>query len=144
MKKIFISFLLLFFTLSSFGIDMYGVYPTNWWVGMKNPKLQLILHGENVGLFNKVSINYPGVKVDKVSKAESKNYLFVDITIAANTKPGKFKIIISGGAPGSEDVNYELKARSNQNGKTRTMGVTSKDFIYLMMPDRFSNGDPSN
>lgn len=131
-------------SVNAFAIDMYGVYPTNWWVGMKNPKLQLILHGENAGLFNKVTINYPGVKVEKISKAESKNYLFVDLTIAATARPGKFKILMSGGAPGSEDVWFELKSRSTQNGKTRVQGVTAKDFIYLMMPDRFSNGDPSN
>lgn len=131
-------------SVNAFAIDMYGVYPTNWWVGMKNPKLQLILHGENAGLFNKVTINYPGVKVEKISKAESKNYLFVDLTIAATARPGKFKILMSGGAPGSEDVWFELKSRNTQNGKTRVQGVTAKDFIYLMMPDRFSNGDPSN
>ena len=45
-------------SVNAFAIDMYGVYPTNWWVGMKNPKLQLILHGENAGLFNKVTINF--------------------------------------------------------------------------------------
>ena len=143
MKKSFF-ILFLFVGLKGWAVDMYGVYPSHWWVGMKNPKLQLILHGENVGLFNKVAINYPGVKVDKVSKVESRNYLVVDITIAATAKPGKFKIVMSGGAPGSEDKSFELKARSNQNGKTRAIGVTAKDFVYLMMPDRFSNGDPSN
>ncbi len=143
MKRFILAFCLLS-SLPLWAIDMFGVYPTHWWVGMKNPKMQLILHGENIGLFNKVTINYPGVKVEKVSKAESKNYLFVDITIAAAARPGKFKILISGGQPGSEDVNYELKARSNQNGKTRTLGVSAKDFVYLLMPDRFSNGDPSN
>lgn len=143
MKKKLLAFCLLV-SINVFAIDMYGVYPTHWWVGMKNPKLQLILHGSNAGLFNKVTINYPGVKVDKVTKVESKNYLIVDITIAATAKAGKFKIVMSGGVPGSEDVSYELKARSNQNGKTRAQGVTAKDFIYLMMPDRFSNGDPSN
>lgn len=143
MKKSFF-IILLFVWVKGWAIDMYGVYPTHWWVGMKNPKLQLILHGDKAGLFNKVTINYPGVKVDKVTKVESKNYLIVDLTIAATAKAGKFKIVMSGGAPGSEDVNYELKARSNQNGKTRAMGVTAKDFIYLMMPDRFSNGDLSN
>ncbi len=143
MKK-FLFIVFLFCSFKSWSIDMFGVYPTHWWVGMKNPKLQLILHGENAGLFNKVTINYPGVKVDKVTKVESKNYLIVDISIAATAKAGKFKIIMSGGAPGSEDVSYELRSRSNQNGKTRVQGVSAKDFIYLMMPDRFSNGDPSN
>ena len=46
--------------------------------------------------------------------------------------------------PGAEDILYELKPRSKENGKTRVKGVNAKDFIYLLMPDRFSNGDLSN
>ena len=102
------------------------------------------MHGDRIGNYNKVTINYPGVKVEKISKFESKNYLAVDLIISSVTKPGKFKIILSGGIPESEDITYELKARSKENGKTRVQGVTSSDFIYLLMPDRFSNGDPSN
>ncbi len=120
------------------------VYPSNWWVGMKNPKLQLMLHGENVGMFTKVAINYAGVKVDKISKVEGKNYLFVDLTISKTTKPGKFKILMSGGNLGNEDIFFELKPRRLGNGTAFAQGVTSKDFVYLLMPDRFSNGDPSN
>ena len=143
MKK-YLFALLLFVAVKSWSIDMLGVYPTNWWVGMKNPKVQIMLHGENIGMFTKFSITYPGVKVEKISKAESKNYVFLDLNIAATTKPGVLKIIMSGGGIGVEDVFFELKPRNKENGKTRTQGVTAKDFIYLMMPDRFSNGDPSN
>ena len=143
MKK-YLFALLLFVAVKSWSIDMLGVYPTNWWVGMKNPKVQIMLHGENIGMFTKFSITYPGVKVEKISKAESKNYVFLDLNIAATTKPGVSKIIMSGGGIGVEDVFFELKPRNKENGKTRTQGVTAKDFIYLMMPDRFSNGDPSN
>lgn len=141
-KLLFIAAILL--AVNSFAIDYYNTYPTHWWTGMKNSKLQLMMHGENIGSFVKVAVNYPGVKVDKITRAESKNYLFVDLTIAVAAKPGKFKIILSGGGLPVEEVSYELKARSKQNGKTRAMGVTAKDFIYLMIPDRFANGDPSN
>ena len=141
-KLLFIAAILI--AVNSFAIDYYNTYPTHWWTGMKNSKLQLMMHGENIGSFVKVAVNYPGVKVEKITRAENKNYLFVDLTIAAAAKPGKFKITLSGGGLPVEEVSYELKARSKQNGKTRAMGVTAKDFIYLMIPDRFANGDPSN
>lgn len=136
--------LLLFVSVDSIGAGMYGVYPTHWWTGMKNPKLQLMLHGENIGMFNSVRISYPGVTVNRIHKADSKNYLFVDLTISAVARPGTFKIVLSGGGRPSEDVKYELKQRSSTNGSSRVMGVTANDFIYLMMPDRFANGDLSN
>jgi neopullulanase len=127
-----------------FAIDYFNTYPTHWWVGMKNPKLQLILHGENIGLASTVSINYPGVKIEKVNKVENKNYIFLDIVIAPNTKAGVFKIIVSGKEIGTDDIFYELKSRSKENGKTRIKGVDASDLVYLLMPDRFSNGDPTN
>ena len=143
MKRFFL-FIFLFITIQGFSNDELKVYPTNWWVGMKNPKLQLILHKENVGLFSNVSITYPGVKMEKINKAENKNYLFVDLVIAASAKPGIMKIILSGGGLPLQHIFYELKPRSKLNGKTRIQGVTSKDLIYLLLPDRFSNGDASN
>jgi len=143
MKRFFL-LLLLFISTKSWSIDFYGVYPSNWWVGMKNPKLQLMLYGENIGHYTKVTINYPGVKVERLTKVENKKYLFIDITIAKTTAPGHFKIILSGGGLADEDVNYEFKPRRSGNGTSYAQGVTSKDFIYLLMPDRFSNGDPSN
>lgn len=143
MKKLLLAFAMLICS-NAFAIDMLGVYPTHWWVGMKNPKLQLILHGEKIGLFTKFVSNNPAIKIEKISKAESKNYVFLDLHISAAAKAGVFKINMSGGGVGVEDVFFELKSRSKENGKTRIQGVTAKDFIYLMMPDRFSNGDPSN
>jgi neopullulanase len=143
MKKFFLS-LCVFLCLQTFAIDFYGVYPTNWWVGMKNNKLQLMLHGDHVGTFTKVLVQWPGIIVVKISKVENANYLFADLIISTQAKPGKFKIILSGGGLANEDVSYELKSRSKEDGKTRAIGITSKDFLYLMIPDRFSNGDPSN
>lgn len=143
MKKIFLLTAILF-AVTAFAIDNVNTYPTHWWVGMKNQQLQLMIHGENLASFTKAAISYPGVKVNKISKVENKNYLFVDITISAVAKPGKFNISLTGGNVNSHTINYELKQRSREDGKTRVRGVTAKDFIYLMIPDRFSNGDPSN
>lgn len=123
---------------------MYGVYPTHWWTGMKETKLQLMVHGENVAQYSKVTITYPGIRINKIQKAESPNYLFVDLTISPTTKPGRCKVLLSGGNQPNEDFFYELKSKSKENGKTRIKGVSARDFIYLLMPDRFSNGDPSN
>jgi glycosidase len=120
------------------------VYPTHWWTGMKNTKLQVMLHGKNIGNgAGIVNINYPGVKVEKVHKVESKNYLFIDLNITAAAKPGSFKISVpTAGNPAI--INYQLKARRPGNGSKFAQGVTSSDFVYLLMPDRFSNGDEGN
>ena len=103
-----------------------------------------MLHGENVGNFTRVGIQYPGVKVLRLHKGDSPNYLFVDLSIAATTKPGTFVVRLTGGGLPAEDFRYTLKAKNPGNGKSRVMGVNAKDFIYLVMPDRFANGDPSN
>ena len=115
------------------------VYPTNWWVGMKNPKLQLMIHAPNVGS-SSVTIHYPGVTVSKTSKVENKNYLFVDLVISKSAKPGTFSIRLSNG----QTIPFQLKPRRKGNGTQYAQGVRSQDFIYLIMPDRFANGDYSN
>lgn len=127
----------------------YKCYPTNWWVGMKWNKLQLMVHGQNGKQVwadkSTVQINYPGVKIVKIHKPENRNYIFIDLEIAANTKPGIVKIdFVFIDLNDGFSLNYELKQRRPGNGTLFAQGVTAKDFIYLIMPDRFSNGDESN
>lgn len=115
--------------------------PTNWWVGMKNSKLQIMLYGTDLKGAS-VSIRYPGVTVRKVNTVENPNYLFVDLNIAPQTKAGSFTIELSKrqGAQTLKTVYpYTLKKRDQ-----RPQTIDSRDFIYLIMPDRFANGDPSN
>jgi glycosidase len=119
------------------------VYPSHWWTGMKNSKLQLMIHSPNIGRESTVTIKYPGVAIDKVNKVESSNYLFVDLNISPAARPGSFKLqILNQGK--TVAINYELKQRRRGNGQQFAQGVNSSDFIYLLMPDRFSNGDESN
>ena len=87
MKQLFVLFAFIFSVQFSFAQDSIGIYPTNWWVGMKNPRLQIMLHGAGIASSN-VIVDYPGVTINKVSKVENKNYLFVDLTISKLAKPG--------------------------------------------------------
>ena len=117
------------------------IEPMFWWVGMKNPKLQLLVHGNKIAEHN-VSFSYPGVKLVQVHKVENPNYLFLDLDISPTAKPGAF--IISFSKTGAENLQYKYELKARDRSPNRAQGVTSKDLIYLLMPDRFSNGDPSN
>lgn len=120
----------------------YKCYPTNWWVNMKNPKLQIMLHGKNVASCT-ISVNYPGFKLDKINKVENPNYVFLDVSISPTAKPGIVQINLLKG-DSSYAISFPLKARRTGKGNDYARGVTSLDFIYLIMPDRFSNGDSNN
>lgn len=119
------------------------VYPTNWWTGMKWNKVQLILRGNENLSSEKISISYPGVQLVKKHAFENNKYVALDLIISSSTKPGIVKIeCVKNGQKNT--INWELKKRRAGNGTAYAQGVTSTDFIYLLMPDRFSNGDPSN
>lgn len=118
-------------------------YPTNWWVGMNNPRLQIMVHEENIGKGTISLGKYAGVQLIKVTKAENPNYVFLDLLIAPQTKPGKIAIQVNRGGK-QTTYSYALNARRPGKGSGFAQGVNSSDLIYLIMPDRFSNGDPSN
>jgi glycosidase len=117
------------------------VEPAFWWVGMHNPKLQLIVHGKDIGVRN-VKLSYPGVKLVQVHKVENPNYLFLDLVLSPSAKPGTFSIAFEQAGQAPLNFKYELKERNHS--AQWAQGVTDKDLIYLLMPDRFSNGDPNN
>lgn len=136
-------FLILIFSLQSQFLfaqlpAIERIEPLNWWVGFKDTSLQLLIHGDKVA-DKKVSLNYAGVKLISTQKVDNPNYLFVNLQISAATKPGKFNLVLTQAGAKTITYPYELKQRSN-----KTQGVTNKDFIYLIMPDRFANGDESN
>ena len=148
MKKILFLLFAFHFSLLSFAqTGTYKCYPTHWWTGMKWNKLQIMIHGD------KVAENFPMVKIGpkgmslatgvnlvRINRVENPNYIFLDLVIDATAKPGKFSF------PFVKNMNldYELKPRREGNGTDYAQGITSKDFMYLIMPDRFSNGDESN
>jgi len=117
------------------------VEPMFWWVGMKNPKVQLLVHGKNIAE-RSVKMNYPGVTLTQVHKVENPNYLFLDLDISKSATPGTFTINFI--KHGTERLKYKYALKRRDNSPNRLQGVTDKDLIYLIMPDRFSNGDPGN
>src|SRR5205085_10121714 len=145
MKKLFF-ILTIFFFISNFSFSQdVEVYPSNWWVGMKWNKVQLMIYGKNVAKNILVAqVKYPGVKALKVNLVANPNYLFVDLEIEKGAKPGKFNIDLRDANTLRKQVEFELKSRRAGKGTAFAQGVTSSDFVYLLMPDRFSNGDTTN
>ena len=113
--------------------------PAFWWSGMKNPELQLMVYGENIASF-RPSVSYPGVKLKSSVALESPNYLLVYLDVE-NAQPGSFDITFTKDKKQIK-MPYELKARKKDACKIK--GFDSSDVLYLIMPDRFANGDPSN
>lgn len=116
------------------------VEPMFWWTGMSNPDLQLIVHGKDISTRN-VELNYPGVRLVKVHKADNPNYLFLDLRISSSANPGTFPIKFV--RPKAKVISYQYTLKKREHFAARAQGVTDKDLIYLIMPDRFSNGDPT-
>ncbi|MCW3088704.1 MAG: neopullulanase, partial [Sediminibacterium sp.] len=120
------------------------VYPTNWFTGMKWNKVQILVRGGYNGFSReKVSIRYPGVQLAKVHAFENGKYMAIDLVISPAAKPGNVTIHFNDGTQ-KHSVDWALKPRREGRGTKFAQGVTSADFIYFLMPDRFSNGDPSN
>ncbi len=139
-----ISFICLFIIFKSADAQYATVYPTSWFVGMKWNKVQLIVKGEYDGFKNEqVKINYLGVQLQKKRSFENGKYIALDLLIAPSAKPGNVRIEFVANNK-SHAVIWPLKQRRSGAGKSFAKGVTSKDFIYLLMPDRFSNGDSTN
>lgn len=117
------------------------VEPPNWWIGFKNEELQLLINHPNIANATP-ELNYIGVSIKKIHKADSPNYLFIDLNIADNTKAGKFNITFN--FKNSDDLihTYELKKRENVSNDFQ--GFDSRDAIYLITPDRFSNANTKN
>ncbi|MEP6713630.1 MAG: cyclomaltodextrinase N-terminal domain-containing protein, partial [Ferruginibacter sp.] len=144
MKKNFFFTILFFGFLLASSAQNINVYPTNWWTGMKWNKVQLLLHGSSAD-FNKqtVTVKYPGIKLNKINRLENGRYLALDITISSAAKPGVVDIIFKDGSK-TNTIKWPLNKRRDGRGTAFAQGVRSSDLIYLLMPDRFSNGDEGN
>jgi glycosidase len=118
------------------------VYPPHWWTGMKHNTIQLLVKSADPQ-FGKsdVTIQYNGVTLTKVNRLENGKYLALDIAIAPEATAGNAVILFKSGKK-TQKVNFPLKPRDKN--RVYAQGVTAADFIYLAMPDRFSNGDPTN
>ncbi|MGG7606564.1 glycoside hydrolase family 13 protein [Massilia sp. BKSP1R2A-1] len=114
--------------------------PPFWWTGMQHTGLQLMVHGERIAELEP-SLAYPGVRIATVTRVPSKNYLFLDLEIGRDAKPGSFEIAFRGAGRQTSHT-YRLLAR--ESGSAQRVGFNSSDAIYQVMPDRFANAIPAN
>jgi glycosidase len=117
------------------------IEPTSWWVGMKDDRLQLMVHGTRVGELTP-EVNHDGVMITGVDRVENPDYLFINLRIAPLTVPGTMRIDFRKGRTKVASRDYELKARAP--GSATRAGFGPRDVIYLITPDRFANGNPAN
>lgn len=136
MKKL--TFLFLLITTFSFA-QFQRVEPAFWWKGMKNPELQILLYGKNIAQQN-IELS-DGIQIKDLTKVENPNYVFITINTNEINTP-KFKIFLKNGKKTISTYQYELKERTPNSSLRES--YTSKDVFYLIMPDRFANGDEKN
>lgn len=115
------------------------VAPTFWWAGMKNTELQVLLYGEDISSSD-VSLTSSDVYLKEVVRQANSNYLILYLDLK-EARPQKFDIVLKKGRKVTK-VPYELKERIRRG--TDIEGFTSSDVLYLIMPDRFANGNPDN
>jgi neopullulanase len=115
--------------------------PLNWWVGMKQPTLQLMVHGERIAELAP-AVAYPGVRITGVERTDNPNYLFVDLDIGKSTRPGELTLQFKRGKDVVVSHPYRLEARRPHSAQRRSFD--SGDAIYLIVPDRYANGNPAN
>jgi neopullulanase len=121
------------------GPTVSKVEPPNWWTNYSSP-VMVLLYGDKLNAAN-ITTDYPGITIDKVQTETDEKHAFVWLKIDANTQPGTVAIRVRN-AFGDATATMQLSARPPEAG--RYQGVTRDDVIYLIMPDRFADGDPSN
>lgn len=120
-------------------MEIKKVAPSFWWAGMKNPELQILLYGEDLALSD-VSVSGEGIYLKEVVRQENPNYLLLYLDLS-EAKGQTFQILLKNGKKKLQ-VPYELKSRMQRGEDVK--GFTSEDVLYLIMPDRFANGNSNN
>jgi len=126
---------------SAQSIKLNRIEPPNWWIGMENTELQLLVYGENISI-TKPTIQYEGITINSVTKLESANYLFLNLTIDKTTKEGVFDIVFN--LDNGEKLVYKYVLEQKKNRNNLSQSIDASDVMYLITPDRFANGNPKN
>lgn len=120
----------------SAAVKIDKIDPTDWYVGMKNPQLQLMVYGKGIAAVKEVTTDYPGVRIDSVVRLDSPNYLLVYMNLQG-AQPGTMTLKFD-----KQKVDYPLKAREKKGSQHK--GFTNADVLYMLMPDRFAQGAGHN
>ncbi len=115
------------------------VEPPYWWTEMNNTDLELLVYGDKINQLEPEFSN--DITIKKVVKVANPNYLFITVD-TKDILPGVAQLSFKKGNKTVSKLDYEFKKR--KEGSAQRKGFDSSDVIYLIMPDRFANGDPSN
>jgi len=139
---------ILLFLFVSFSVYLFGqkvspdrVEPPFWWTGMKNPNLQILVYGKNISRTTP-DIDYEGVTLKDVRRTDNPNYLFLNLVLDNSLQPGTMDITFTG--KDIQPLSYKYVLNERKPGSAERKGFSNSDVIYLLMPDRFSNGDTTN
>ena len=125
-------------TVDAQNIQIERVEPEFWWTGFEETELQVLVYGEDIGK-SRVHIDHDGIEKRRAVQVENPNYLFVYLDLE-EAEPGTFQMQFE---TEDETLTHEYELRDRYDGDTRNQGFDASDVIYLIMPDRFANGDPS-
>jgi len=120
--------------------DILRVEPGNWWVGMQHHQIEILVHYPDLAAYTLQLGPSKGVKVLKIEKGDSPNYLFVTLNIGAKAPPQRVPLIFTKGT-NVFTYSFSLLARNDQ---PKAQGTGTQDVVYLIFPDRFANGNPGN
>jgi glycosidase len=140
MKKFFIAILFIVTISFAQNLSVEKVEPSNWWIGMKLNKIQLMIYGSNLKNFS-ASFDERKIKVLKTHQLENSNYAFIDIEIPNNLPAKVYKLKLNSS---NQTVSIDFPIYKREKTKNKFQGFNQTDAIYLIMPDRFVNGDVSN
>lgn len=114
-----------------------NVEPPYWWAGMKNPELQVMVTGPGIA-DAEVKADYPGVTLTDAVRLDSPNYKILYFDVTPQAKPGIIDIDFSLNGR-RHTLKYELRERTRKGEDYQ--GFDASDVLYLLMPDRFAQGD---
>lgn len=117
------------------------VDPASWWIGFEQPDVQLLVHGDDVASLEP-HVEYAGVRIASTTRTTSPNYLFVTLVVERDAAPGSVPLEFRRGT--QTVARHEWLLQSRRPGSRERKGFDSGDAIYLVMPDRFANGDAAN
>lgn len=123
------------------GVTVDRVEPPFWWAGMAHDRVQVLLYGPELGRCE-VSLEHPGLALEEVTRVESPNYLFLTLRTDSALAPGTAALQLV--HPGGERLTVPYVFREREAGSAERAGFSATDAIYLLMPDRFANGNPAN
>ena len=139
MKQILTALFLGISVASSAAVNITRIDPTDWYVGLKDASLQLMVYGSGIKNAD-VTTDYPGATIKQIVRLDSPNYLLVYMDLTG-AQPGTMPLYFTQGKS-KKKIDYQLKPRA-MKGEER-MGFTNADVLYMLMPDRFASGRTDN